>query len=105
GAVTGKPAAACTAASPVTGEVLSPAAESCAGALRSTTFAPAGGWTSTSLADTDPYEICVTASSRTGELPPCAKIAIRSGTPCSASHASSAEASKPPSCFGDSVTL
>ena len=51
---TGKSAAACTAARPVTAGVLAPLVALATGAPRSTTFAPAGGATSTSLRATAP---------------------------------------------------
>ena len=89
----------------MTGAPVSLDGELSVGELRLTTFASTGGWTSTSAELTDPNEMSVAVSPRTGELEPCAKIDRRSGTPCAASQASWAEPSRPPSCLGAIETL
>ena len=106
GATTVNGAAACTAASPVTGaavpppDVPLPVCDE-----RSTIFAPAGGETAMSEAETEPNEMSVAWSASTGDDEPCAYTAILSGVPCVTSHASSADPSSPPSWLGETETV
>ena len=73
--------------------------------MRSTILVPAGGEMSTSAGFTEPNEMSATLSSRTGEESPLAVIAMRSGTPLAAAHASSASPKSPPFSFGETVTV
>ena len=80
GATTGNGAAACTAASPVTGAlVLPPAVPPPACEERSTIVAPAGGETAMSESGTEPKEMSVACSASTGDDEPWAYTAIFSG--------------------------
>ena len=72
GAVTGNPAAACTAANPTTGAAPLSVPEDDVWLEMSTSFAPAGGATCTSESDTVPNEMSLASSASAGDDAPCA---------------------------------